>query len=98
METTKISYQKIAVRTLIKLLLMSVLLLLFNSWAGIKQSINGNIPPLSYWFGYILKWDTIIPLLIFGAYFYYQDLRSQKELIENEKKIIEKHNSWIEAE
>ena len=96
MVTEKISHQKIAIRTAIALLIMTVIIFLLNSWSNIKLSFDGNTPPLSDWFSYITKPSTIILLLGFGAFFYYRDWVRQRELIKNEKEIAAKHQSWID--
>ncbi len=98
MEIEKISYQKIAIRTLISILIMAFIIFTLNSWPNIKQSFNGNVPPFRDWMSYISKLSNLVALLAFGSFFYYRDWARQKELIENQKKIAAKHQSWLEAE
>ncbi|QXU40514.1 hypothetical protein [Pedobacter sp. D749] len=79
----KVNHQKIIIRTLLKVLLMIVVIIILNSWPNIKQSFSGNIPPLNYWLNHSFKISNIILILGFGGYFYYKDLTDQKQLIES---------------
>ncbi|MDQ0637607.1 hypothetical protein QF042_001172 [Pedobacter sp. W3I1] len=78
----KVNHQKIIIRTLLKVLLMIVIIIILNSWPNIKQSFSGHVPPFSYWLDHSFKISNIILILGFGGYFYYKDLTDQKELIE----------------
>lgn len=84
---TKISHQKIAIRTFLKVLLMIAVIFTLNSWGSIKQSLSGNTPPLNYWLDHSFKLSNILLIAGFGAYFYYKDLTDQKALIEQQKEI-----------
>ncbi|MFW0716140.1 hypothetical protein [Pedobacter sp. N23S346] len=84
---TKISHQKIAIRTFLKVLLMIAVIFTLNSWGSIKQSLSGNTPPLNYWLDHSFKLSNILLIAGFGAYFYYKDLTDQKALIEQQKQI-----------
>lgn len=81
MDSTKISHQKILLRTLLKVLLIIIIVFFFNSWPQIKQSLNGNIPPLSYWLDHTLKLSNVILIIGFGVYFYYKDLTDQRSAL-----------------
>ncbi|MGM9474997.1 hypothetical protein ACS5PU_01155 [Pedobacter sp. GSP4] len=78
MAPVKISHQKILIRTLLKVLLMIVIIFTLNSWPQIKQSLSGNVPPLSFWLDHSFKLRNFILIIGFGAYFYYKDLTDQK--------------------
>lgn len=65
---------------------MIVIIFTLNSWPQIKQSFNGNIPPLSFWLDHSLKFSNIILLVGFGAYFYYKDLTDQKTALSESDK------------
>ncbi|MBC6111620.1 hypothetical protein ACFOG5_20530 [Pedobacter fastidiosus] len=81
MEAANIPYQKIIIRTLLKVLLMIVIIFTINSWPSIKQSFSGSVPPLGYWLDHSFKLSNIILILGFGAYFYYKDLTDTKEAL-----------------
>ncbi|RDC54463.1 hypothetical protein DU508_21060 [Pedobacter chinensis] len=98
METEKIPYQKIIIQTLLKVLLMIAIIFTLNSWSSIKQSLSGNVPPLSYWLDHSFKLSNIILILGFGGYFYYKDLTDQKELINKQRELSEKHEKWEQDE
>ena len=83
----KISHQKTAIRTLLKVLLMVVVIFTINSWPSIKQSLEGKTPPLEYWLDHSFKLSNILLIAGFGAYFYYKDLTDQKALILQQKEI-----------
>jgi len=83
----KISHQKIAIRTLLKVLLMIAVIFIINSWPSIKQSMEGKTPPFEYWLDHSFKVSNIFLIIGFGAYFYYKDLTDQKALIEQQKEI-----------
>ncbi|KQM72727.1 hypothetical protein ASE74_21840 [Pedobacter sp. Leaf216] len=84
----KVNHKKIIIRTFLKLLLMILIIFTLNSWPSIKQSMNGNAPPLAYWLDHSFKISNIILILGFTAYFYYKDLTDQRELIEKENRQI----------
>lgn len=81
MSSENINYQKIIVRTLIKVLAMIIVIFVINSWPQIKQSFNGEIPPLSFWLDHSLKLSNIILILGFGGYFYYKELTDARETL-----------------
>jgi len=83
----KISHQKIAIRTFLKVLLMIVVILIINSWPSIRQSLEGKMPPFEYWLDHSFKLSNILLIIGFGAYFYYKDLTDQKALIEQQNTI-----------
>jgi hypothetical protein len=83
----KISHQKIAIRTFLKVLLMIVVILIINSWPSIRQSLEGKTPPFEYWLDHSFKLSNILLIIGFGAYFYYKDLTDQKALIEQQNTI-----------
>ena len=85
----KISHAKIAVRTLLKVLLMIVIIFTLNSWPSIKQSLSGQAPPFNYWLDHSFKPSNFLLIIGFGAYFYYKDLTDQKALIEKQQNEIE---------
>ncbi|TCD10187.1 hypothetical protein EZ449_10190 [Pedobacter frigidisoli] len=90
METDKIPYQKIIIRTFLQVLLMIVIIFTINSWPSIKESFNGNVPPLQYWLDHSFKISNLILIVGFGAYFYYKGVTDAKEVIANEKKVNDK--------
>jgi uncharacterized membrane protein YphA (DoxX/SURF4 family) len=96
MELDKVSHKKIAIRTFLLVLIMTLIIFFLNSWSNIKLSLDGNTPPFNQWIAYISKLSTLIYLLAFGAYFYYRDWSRQKELIKNQKAIAAKHQSWLD--
>ncbi len=83
----KISHQKIAIRTFLKVLLMIVVILIINSWPSIRQSLEGKTPPFEYWLDHSFKLSNILLIIGFGAYFYYKDLTDQKALTEQQNTI-----------
>ena len=83
----KISHQKIAIRTLLKVLLMISVIFTINSWPSIKQSMEGKTPPFECWLDHSFKVSNIFLIIGFGAYFYYKDLTDQKALIDQQKEI-----------
>ncbi|RZJ20023.1 MAG: hypothetical protein EON51_16110 [Acinetobacter sp.] len=93
---TKISHQKTLIRALFSLLIMAVIIFILDSWSNIKLSLNGDFPPLGNWVTPFMKPSVIIPLLGFGAFFYYRDWARQRELIKNENEIAAKHQRWID--
>lgn len=98
MSEEKINHHKIAKRTLFSLLFVEVFFFILNSWSNIKQSFSGDMPKLSEWLDQGFKLSTVISISILGIFFYYRDFTSQKELIENQRKLKEKHENWLKAE
>ncbi len=86
MSLEPINYQKIIVKTLLKVLLMIVVIFIINSWGQINQSFNGQVPALSVWLDHTLKLSNIVLIIGFGFYFYYKELTDVKEA---KKKSIE---------
>ncbi|MFD2288991.1 hypothetical protein GJU39_12985 [Pedobacter petrophilus] len=84
---SKISHQKIAIRTFLKVLLMIAVIFIINSWPSIKQSLDGKTPPFEYWLDHSFKMSNILLIIGFGAYFYYKDLTDQKALIAQQSEI-----------
>ncbi|MGO4878207.1 hypothetical protein ACEN2P_16525 [Pedobacter psychrotolerans] len=85
----KISHPKIAVRTLLKVLLMIVIIFIINSWPSIMRSLDGQAPPFNYWLDHSFKPSNFLLIIGFGAYFYYKDLTDQKDLIAKKQNEIE---------
>jgi len=81
----KIQYQKIALRTFVRVFAMVTIIFMLNSWPSIKQSFSGNMPPLVYWLNHSFKLSNILLIVGFGAYFYYKDYTDQKALMEKRK-------------
>lgn len=94
----KISHPKIAIRTLLKVLLMIVIIVTLNSWPTIKLAFEGNPPSFDYWLNHSIKPSNIILIIGFGAYFYYKDLTDQKEALKQQKAVEEQHDKWAQGE
>ncbi|UKT62841.1 hypothetical protein [Pedobacter mucosus] len=80
MSSENINYQKIIVRTLLKVLAMIIVIFILNSWPLIKQSFNGEVPAFSFWLDHSLKLSNIILIIGFGCYFYYKDLTDARDV------------------
>lgn len=94
MEEEKVSYRKIAIKTVLYMVVMATIIFTINSWSELTQLFSGETPPLSKW--KVLKLNSIIPLLIFATYIYYRNWADQKEAIKKQKEVEAKHQSWID--
>lgn len=94
----KINHKKIAIKTLLVLLLALLFILIFNSWANIRQMFNGNSPPLSDWLNNSFKAKNLILLTFYGTYFYFRNYMLQRKSIQNHKVAEGQNKLWDEAQ
>lgn len=81
----QINHKKIAIKTVIYFLLVTLIIFLLNSFGNFRESFNGNIPPLSNWFNFKIR--NILLILVLSAYYYYSIFSKQKKRLKLENKM-----------
>lgn len=76
----KVNYQKIGLVVALKVLSVMAMLFFINNWPQVKQSINGDTPPLNIWLEQAYTASNFIFMVLLSIFFFFKAYKQQKEL------------------
>ena len=84
-----INYKKVLLFTFLQILTMLIVFFTLNSWSQIKQSLNGEIPPLAVWMANSFTNSNFIVMALLSITFFMNTLKRHKTLAEKQSKYTE---------